>query len=279
MAAAAGPAAAAPATVVNAVSHIAWPRSELLRPGDDPRAHWTQVLLTAGSVDTFKHPPGHALAGRLNETGAGNFKSWQMTTVDPDLAADTMALVGPGDNEEEKLQVQPFRVPDDAAPQWATWAAATAEQVRHHLSRKCAEAVTVSSMVQDMKADDFEPEEEELITWIDALVRKRGKVKSDVSLREFFGMVEDLLPDEEMLHEKIANDKHGPESLAGACRKFTASDRKSVALYRRKLLEQEEVLKAYALRKGIKKGKWWRIDDDEKTKEKVRRSGAMECMR
>ena len=70
-----------------------------------------------------------------------------MTTVGPDLAADTMALVGPGDNEEEKLQVQPFRVPDDAAPQWATWAAATAEQVRHHLSRKCAEAVTVSSMV------------------------------------------------------------------------------------------------------------------------------------
>ena len=84
-----------------------------------------------------------------------------MTTVDPDLAADTMALQGPGDNEEEKLQVQPFKVPDDAAPQWAMWGAATAEQVRHHLSRKCAEAVTVSSMVQEMKADDFDPEEEE----------------------------------------------------------------------------------------------------------------------
>jgi hypothetical protein len=71
MAAAAGLAAAAPATVVNAVSHIAWPRSELLRPGDDPRAHWAQVLLTAGSVDHFKHPPGHALAGSLAERDRG----------------------------------------------------------------------------------------------------------------------------------------------------------------------------------------------------------------
>ena len=125
---AAAAAAPATATVINAVNHIAWPCNELLRPGDDPRAHWTQVMLTAGSVDTFRHPTGHALAGRLNESATSNFKGWQMAMVDPDLAADTMALQGPGDNEEEKLQVQPFKVPDDAAPQWATWGGATAEQ-------------------------------------------------------------------------------------------------------------------------------------------------------
>ena len=43
-----------------------------------------------------------------------------MTTVDADLAADTMALQKPGDNEEEKLRVHPFRVPDDAPPQTVT---------------------------------------------------------------------------------------------------------------------------------------------------------------
>ena len=85
-----------------------------------------------------------------------------MTTIDPDLAAGTMPLQGPGDNEEEELQVHPSRVPDDAQPQrtWATWAAATAGQVRQHPSRTCAEAATTSSMVQDMKADDYGPEEE-----------------------------------------------------------------------------------------------------------------------
>ena len=77
----AAPAAPATATVVNAVNHIAWLRSELLRPGDDPRAYWTQVMLTAGSVDTFRHPTGHALAGRLNKLATSKFKSWQMTTV------------------------------------------------------------------------------------------------------------------------------------------------------------------------------------------------------
>ena len=57
--------------------------------GDDPRAHWAQVLLTAASIDSYKHPAGHALAGQLNDTATGNFKIWQMTTLDPNMAADT----------------------------------------------------------------------------------------------------------------------------------------------------------------------------------------------
>ena len=40
-----------------------------------------------------------------------------------------------------------------------------------------------------MRGDDFDPEKEELGAWYDALARKRGKVKSAVSLREFFDIL------------------------------------------------------------------------------------------
>ena len=65
-------------------------------------------------------------------------------------------------------------------------------------------------MVQDMKGDDFDPEKEELGAWFDALARKLGKVKSAVSLREFFDMVESLLLGEEGLHEDIEGMRHPP---------------------------------------------------------------------
>ena len=84
-----------------------------------------------------------------------------------------------------------------APPDWVTFEDATAAQVRNHLSRKCSEAVTVSSMVHDMRSEDFDPDREELGAWFDALHRKQAKIKNAVSLREFFEMVEDLLPGED----------------------------------------------------------------------------------
>ena len=192
MAAAAAPAPAG--TIVNAVasSFVVWPRSELLGVGDDPVPHWAKVLLMATAQGTFNYPAGHPRAGQLDESAAGVFKSWLMTTVEPDLMADTMSLMGPGNSEEEKLNGAEFRVPDDLPPHGGTFENATALQCRNHLSRKCAEAVTVSSMVQDMKGDDFDPEKEELGAWFDALARKRSncKIKSAVSLRKFFDMVD-----------------------------------------------------------------------------------------
>ena len=220
---------AAVPTVVNAVasSFVVWPRSELLGVGDDPVPHWAKVLLTATAQGTFNYPAGHARAGQLDESATGVFKSWLMTTVESDLMADTMSLMGPGNSEEEKLNGAEFRVSDDLPPHWVTFENATALQCRNHLSRKCAEAVTVSSMVQDMKGDDFDPEKEELGAWLDALARKRGKVKNAVSLREFFDMVESLLPGEDGLHESIEDMRHPPESLSGAVSKFPDSDRRS----------------------------------------------------
>ena len=97
---------------------------------------------------------------------------------------------------------------------WATFEDATATQVRNHLSRKCSEAAaaTVSSMVQDMKSEDFnrDPDREELGTWFDSLHRKQAKIKNAVSLREFFEMIEDLLPGEEGPHESIEEKRHPP---------------------------------------------------------------------
>ena len=87
----------------------------------------------------------------------------------------------------------------------------------------------MSSMVQAMRSDDFDPEKEELGAWFAAIARKRGKTKSAVPLREFFDMVESLLPGEDGLHEKIKENRHLPESLSGAVSKFPDSDMKSIA--------------------------------------------------
>ena len=279
MAAAAAPAAAP--TIVNAVasSFVVWPRSELLGVGDDPAPHRAKVILTATAQGTFQYPAGHARAGQLDESSTGVFKSWLMTTVEADLMADTMSLQGPDNNEEEKLNGADFRVPDDLPPHWVTFDNATALHCRNHLSRKCAEAVTVSSMVQDMRGDDFDPEKEELGAWYDALARKRGKVKSAVSLREFFDMVEALLPGEDGLHESIEEMRHPPESLAGAASKFPDSDRKSIAAFKRRLTDHEEVLRKCALKLKVKKGRWWKEEDDSKSsKSKKKKSESVNAL-
>ena len=136
------------------------PRSELLGVGDGPVPHWAKVMImmAAAVQGTFQYPAGHARAGQLDESATGVFKSWLMTTVesDSDLMAGTMSLTGPGNNEEEKLNGAEFRVPDDLPPHWVAFENATALQCRNHLSRKCAEAVTVSSMVQDMRSGSIE---------------------------------------------------------------------------------------------------------------------------
>ena len=118
--------------------------------------------MVARSLDQYKYPVGHARAGQLNEEAAGDLKQWLMTTVEADLMADTMMLQGPIciDDAEHKLNGADFAVPDVNLAVWVTFANATASQVCSHLTRKCAEAVTVSSMVSGMKASEFDPEGE-----------------------------------------------------------------------------------------------------------------------
>ena len=155
-------AAAAPAPIlvrvqtVTVENLVVYPSSEMLGVlGDDTRTHsgWARVMMLARAQEAFKYPAGHDRAGQLNEDADSKFKAWQnnlMMTVEGDLRrlmSDTMQLQGPGDNEEEKLNGAPFAVPDTAPPVWVAFGDATAAQVRNHLSRKCSEAVTVSSMV------------------------------------------------------------------------------------------------------------------------------------
>ena len=94
--------------------------------------------------------------------------------------------------------------------------------------------------------------------WFDNLCRKRKRVKASVSLREFFDIVEKLLPDEDEMHAELREMRHPPaESLSGAVSKFTETDRKSIDSFRRKLLDHAEVLVKAASRLDIKKGRWW----------------------
>ena len=87
------------------------------------------------------------------------------------------------------------------------------------------------------------------------------KIKSDVSLREFFKMIEDLLPGEEGFRVSIEEKHHPPASLSKAVSNFTEADKRSIAVVRRKLLDQEQVLRKCTLKLKIKKGRWWKIDD------------------
>ena len=107
-----------------------WPRSELLGMGDDPVPHWAKVMMAAAAHVTFQYPAGHARAGQLDayKSATGVFKSWLMTTVESDLIADTMSLMGPSNSEEEKLNGAEFRVPDDLPLHWVTFESATALQ-------------------------------------------------------------------------------------------------------------------------------------------------------
>ena len=96
------------------------------------------------------------------------------------------------------------------------------------------------------------------------LCRKRKREKASVSLREFFDIVEKLLPDEDELHAELREMRHPPESLSGAVSKFTETDRKSIDSFRRKLLDHAEVLVKAARRLDIKKGRWWQAEGDSK---------------
>ena len=55
-------AAAAPAApaAISFVQGMAWPRSDLLAPGDDAEAHFTRALAVARASSAYQYPPGHA---------------------------------------------------------------------------------------------------------------------------------------------------------------------------------------------------------------------------
>ena len=132
---------------------------DLLAPGDDAEAHFTRALAVARASSAYQYPPGHARAGQLNEEPDGSLKQWLMTTVEQDLMQDTVMLQGPADDAEHKLIGHPFAVPDrvPGPADFVTFDDATAAQVRNHLIRKCSEAVTVSSMVAQMRGEEFDP--------------------------------------------------------------------------------------------------------------------------
>ena len=102
--------------------------------------------------------------------------------------------------------------------------------------------------------------------------RKRKKVRNSVSLREFFEMVEEMLPGEDDLHKKLDEMKHPPMSLKTAVSMFTEADERSAGIFRTKLLEHAEVLTKAALRVKAKKGRWWKSKgDEERKRENTRR--------
>ena len=96
-------------------------------------------------------------------------------------------------------------------------------------------------------------------------------MKSSVSLREFFDILEKLLPGEDELHEELREMRHPPESLSGAVSNISETDTKTIGSFRRKLTDHEEVVRKSAMRLDIKKGRWWHVDSDKRPRGNIRK--------
>ena len=238
------------------------------------------VMMLASAQGAFKYLAGHSRAGQLNEDADRTFKAWQMPSVEGDLMTDTMQLQGPGDNEEEKPDGAPFAVPDTAPQVWIAFGDATAAQVRNHLSRKCSEVATVrlgvSSMVQDMKSGDFNPDLEGLGTWFGSLHRKHAKIKNAFSLREFFEMIEDLLLGEEGLCESTEAKRYPPASVSEAVSNFAEVDKRPLAIAAVQQGRGQQIRKYHP--KGLEAAFLFEVSIDPKGLQTQRVSKVLSCV-
>ena len=179
-----------------------------LGPGKDGEAHFAQPRNQVGYQDRFKYPQDFggaaanaaqvALRGRLDTRAGSGAKLFLLTSVDDLLAADAMSKNGPGDNDDDRLQVQVFGIPDDAPKVWATFEDCDVQMLERYFQRKALEGVTVESLITSLQAEEFEPSME-VSTWWDSRAREYRKVRAHVSLREFFKEVAKLLPGEDCM--------------------------------------------------------------------------------
>ena len=175
-------------------------------PGEDGEAHFAQLRNQMGYQDRFKYPQDFggdhagaaavALRGQLDTRAGSGARLYLLTSVDDLMAADAMSKNGLGDNDDDRLQVQAFGIPDDAAKVWAQFEDCDVPMLENYFKRKASEGVTVESLITSLQAEDFEPSME-VGTWWDSRAREYRKVRAHVSLREFYKEVAKLLPGED----------------------------------------------------------------------------------
>ena len=237
-----------------------------LQAGDpNTAAHFLNArnLMESAPLQTFVYPADFggpnanaaqmALRGTLDMRPGGKAVKFLMTTIDKDLAADAQLKNGAAANDNEQLQVQAHAIPDVAPEQYEPFANASLDQVENYFKRKALESATVDTLISALKGEHLVPGED-LGKWFDVRCRDYRPMQGQVSLREFYQFLEDLLPTDDDLHPLLEKDRRCPKSLSGI-----ASDLGSVstAVARAKLIKGQSDLEKAARQKGIKGQQWW----------------------
>ena len=191
-----------------------------LEADGDAEAHEQRLNYIFKMNDRFKFPMDHgadgsaaaALRGTVDKRPGSKAKLYTVMSLSSALMSDVMAATGPDD--ANKLQVQPYRVPDDAAVVYKTCDDCDVDDLMQFLKRKTAESTTTAALLTELRGGDYVPGVDKLGEWLDTMFRKFRKLKGDVSNRELYQIMADLLPDDDYLHPKLAQKRRVPDSLS-----------------------------------------------------------------
>ena len=254
-------------------------RGTQLGADDDlPREHFAQVGNFMGTRDDYLYPDDYGTRD-IDRGGAAPVGGWvatpeqvrlrgtvdgrpgskaikqMLTTVDNGLVSEAMRLDGAAADDDHQMQVHPYRLPDDLPTEYCRFSRATLEQLQHYFCRKLAESSTVDTLIVDLSGGAFEPGDA-FPGWWDAKARAYRAISADnMSRREFFRNISDLMPGHFRLHEDLRSQRVPPTDLKKLVKGFPAEMTLSEAKKQCSLCIVE--LAREARDEGIRNQKWW----------------------
>ena len=191
-------------------------RGDVLQSGDvKAPAHFMHVrnVLEAAPGGSYLYPDDFggagatpaqvAVRGTLDMRAGGRATKYLMTTVEKDMVEDAQLKNGVNANDDEQLQVQQHAIPDVAAENFQPFANCTLDQLENYFCRKAMESSTVDTLITGLKGNDFIPGAEDLPSWFDARCRDYRAMRGEVSLRSFYEMIAEMLPDYDCHSKKL----------------------------------------------------------------------------
>ena len=254
-------------------------RGTQLGADDDlPREHFAQVGNFMGTRDDYLYPDDYGTRD-IDRGGAAPVGGWvataeqvrlrgtvdgrpgskaikqMLTTIDNGLVAESMRLDGASADDDHQMQVHPYRLPDDLPTEYCRFSRAALEQLQHYFCRKLAESSTVDTLIVDLSGGAFEPGDA-FPGWWDAKARAYRAISSDnMSRREFFRNISDLMPGHFRLHEDLRSQRVPPTDLKKLVKGFPAEMTLSEATKQCSLCIVE--LAREARDEGLRNQKWW----------------------
>ena len=272
-------------------------RGTQLGADDDlPREHFAQVGNFMGTRDDYLYPDDYGtrdidrggvapvggwvatpeqvrLRGTVDGRPGSKAIKQMLTTVDNGLVSEAMRLDGAAADDDHQMQVHPYRLPDDLPTEYCRFSRATLEQLQHYFCRKLAESSTVDTLIVDLSGGAFEPGDT-FPGWWDAKARAYRAISADnMSRREFFRNISDLMRGHFRLHEDLRSQRVPPTDLKKLVKGFPAEMTLSEAKKQCSLCIVE--LAREARDEGIRNQKWWcSVAEGEKAEAEAKKTKA-----